>query len=82
LFVTRVTGRVPHVEQELSALHPGLGFSGVRVAGSLVFCVMFCRSVFVLFSFFLLDIVLSVLQFKASDYPPGIFKLFLRMKIC
>ena len=28
------------------------GFSGVRVARSLVFCVMFCRSWFVLLSFF------------------------------
>ena len=27
------------------------GFSGVRVAQSLVFCVMFCRSFFVLLSF-------------------------------
>ena len=36
------------------------GFSGVRVAQSLVFCVMYCRSLFVLF---LLAIVLSVLFF-------------------
>ena len=42
---------------------------------SLVFCVMFRRSLFVLF---LLYIVLSVLvRFTASDYPFGIFKLFL-----
>ena len=40
---------------------------------SLVFCKMFCRSLFVL-----LCIVLSVLlRFTASDYPFGIFKLFL-----
>jgi len=51
------------------------GFSGVRVAGSLVFSVMFCISLFVLF---LLVFVLSViLGFTASDYPFGIFKLFL-----
>jgi hypothetical protein len=41
-------------------------FSGVRVARSLILCVMFCRSLFVLF---LLVIVLSVLWFTDSDYP-------------
>jgi len=42
-------------------------FSGVRVARSLVFSVIFCRSLFVLFIF---AIVLSVLlQFTDSDYP-------------
>jgi hypothetical protein len=35
--------------------------SGVYVAPSLVFCVMFCRSLFVLFVLFLLAIVLSIL---------------------
>jgi len=52
--------------------HPSLSpvFSGVRVARSLVFCVVFVR--------FPLVIVLSVLlQFTDSDYPFGIFKLFL-----
>ena len=39
---------------------------------SLVCCVMFCRSLFVLF---LLAIVLSCLWFMASDYPIDIFKL-------
>ena len=37
------------------------------------FCVMFCRSMFVLL---LSAITLFVLRFKASDYPFGIFKLF------
>ena len=37
------------------------------------FMCMFCRSLFVLF---LLAIVLPVLPFTASDYPFGIFKLF------
>jgi len=50
-------------------------YSGLRVARSLVFCVVLCRSLFVLLSFFLLAIVLSVLRFKASDYPYGILKL-------
>jgi hypothetical protein len=64
-FVTRVTRRVPHVEQE--RLYPSgapkftPGYSGVLVVRSSVFCVVFCRSCFVLF-------VLSVLRFTASDY--------------
>jgi hypothetical protein len=42
-------------------------FSWIRVAWSLVLCVMFCRSLFVLFLF---AIVLSVLLwFRTSDYP-------------
>ena len=46
------------------------GFSGVCVTRSLVVCVMFCRWFFFLFSFFPLDIVLSVhLRFTDSDYP-------------
>ena len=44
------------VEQELLSLPEHLSspsvFSGVRVTGSLVFCVMFCRSLLVPFSFF------------------------------
>ena len=44
-----------------------LGFSRVRVVRSLVFCVVFWG----------LSIVLSVLRFTDSDYPVGIFKLFL-----
>ena len=54
LFVTRATRRVPLVEQELLP-HPKHirsppVFSGVRVARSLVFSVLFCRS-FCPFSF-------------------------------
>jgi hypothetical protein len=41
---------------------------------------MFCRSLFVLLYFFLLTIVLPVLlRYADSDYPFGIFKLFLRI---
>ena len=47
-------------------------FSGVWIAWSLVFCVVFCRSLFVLFLF---TTVLSVLCFTASDYHFGNFKL-------
>jgi hypothetical protein len=47
--------------------------SGVRVIGSLVLCVMFCRLLFVLY-LFILAIVLSILlRFTASDF--GIMKL-------
>ena len=68
---------VPLVEQELPTLSVHLSsppvFSGVLVTWSLVLCVMFCRSLFVL-----LSIVLSVLlRYTDSDYPFGIFKLFL-----
>ena len=52
-------------------------FIGLRVARSLVFCVMFCRSLFVLLSFFFLAIALSVLlRIMASDYTFDIFTLF------
>ena len=47
--------------------------SGVRVARSLVLCVVFCRLLFVLFH---LAIVLSLLRFTASDYAFCIFKPF------
>ena len=48
--------------------------SGADVAPSLVFCVLFCRSLFVFVS-----IVLSVLRFTVSDYQYGMFKLFLHV---
>ena len=55
-FVTRVTRRVSLVEQEMFTLPHHLSsppvFSEVLVARSLVFCAMFCRSLFVLFCFF------------------------------
>jgi hypothetical protein len=70
---------VPHVEQQLHTLPEHLcsplDFSEVRVARSLAFCIVFCRSLFVVF---LLAIVLSVfLRFTAADYPFAILKLFL-----
>jgi hypothetical protein len=53
--------------------HPRV--SGVRVAQSLVFCVVYLRSMLV---FSLLVIVLSaLLRFTASDYHFGVFKLFI-----
>ena len=48
-----------------------LSFSGVRVARSLAFYVVFCRSLFVLFIF---AIVLSgLLRFTDSDYHPLVY---------
>ena len=55
MFVTRVKRRVPLVEQKLLTLivHPSLPlFYWVRIARSLVFCVMFCWSLFDLLFFF------------------------------
>jgi len=80
-FVTRLTRRVPLVEQELLTLPEHLSsppvFTGVRVTRSLVLYV-FCRSLFVLLYFFLLAIVLSVLlRYTDSGCSFGIFKLFL-----
>ena len=50
-------------------------FSGLRVAQSLVFCVMFCRLLFALQSLF---IVLSdLLRYMVSDYPFGILIFFM-----
>ena len=65
---------MPHVVRELLNIpehlssHPPLVVSGVCVARSLVFCVMFCRSLFVLF---LLAVVLSILRFTTSDFLFG-----------
>ena len=56
-FVTRVTWWVPLVEQEpltlVEYLSSPLVFSGICVTRSWLFCVVFCRSLFVLLSFFL-----------------------------
>ena len=72
-FVTRVTRRMPHMGQVLPTLPEHLSsslvFRRVRVAPSLVYCVMFCRSLFVIF---LLAIELYVLWL-----PLDIFKTFL-----
>ena len=62
-----------------------LVFSGIPVAQSLVFCVVFCRSLFVSFSplfsplyclpFF--DLRLLITPLVSSDYPFGILKSYL-----
>ena len=55
-------------------------FHGVRVAQSLVFYVVFCRTLLIFMVFFLLAIVSSVIRFTASDYPLDMFKLFLHIQ--
>jgi hypothetical protein len=83
LFVTRVTRRVLLTEQELLShpKHPRwpLVFSGVCVARSLVFNVLFNRSLIVPLSiFFFFAIVLSaLLRFMGFGYTFCIFKLVL-----
>jgi hypothetical protein len=68
---------ISRVEQELLSLNSApdftRGFSGAR---SLVFCVLFCRSLFGLLSCFLVAFLLSILPFTESDCCLGIFKLF------
>jgi hypothetical protein len=51
--------KLPTLTEHLSSPRD---FSGVRVAQSLVFCVVFC---------------ISLSFFFVSDYPFGVFKLFL-----
>ena len=50
------------------------GFEWGSCYSIFTFMCMICRSLFVLFRLF---VVLSVLRFTDSDYPSGIFKLFL-----
>ena len=57
-FVTREERQLPLVEQEMPTLDPW--FSGILVALSLVFCVVFCTPLFVLLTF--------GFRFTASDY--------------
>ena len=80
-FVTRVTRRVPLVEQELLTLPEHLS-SPLFLVGFVLLDLLFYMCVFcccLSFVLFLLIIVLSVLLwYKDSDYPFGIFKLFLQ----
>lgn len=53
-------------------------FSGIRVPRSLVSCVVFCRSLLVLFVIFFVIVLSVLLRSTDSDYPLGIFQLFLK----
>ena len=78
-----IQGNTRGATNQAETAHPSVapeftpGVSEVHVARSLVFCVLFYRSLFGLLYFFLLTIVLSVFQFTESDYPFSTFKLFL-----
>ena len=76
---TRLTQRVPVVEQKLLTLPEHLGsppvLSGVRVTRFLVLCVCFVARC--LFFCLFLSLVFAVLRCTNADY--GIFKLFLHL---
>jgi hypothetical protein len=77
-LVTRLTRRVPLVEQELHT-HPEHMSSPPVFSSIFSFICMLCRSLFLLLCIFLLAIVLSFLhRYTISDYPFRIFKLFLQ----
>lgn len=80
-FVTRVTQRVPLVEEEvlpfLQHLRQPLVFSWIRVVPSLLLCVVYCRSLFfvpfllakLLFSIFLyFNLQLPITRFVISFF--------------
>ena len=81
-FVTKVTQWVTLVEQELVTLLEHMGspqvFSGVFVVQLLVLCVVFCRLLFVFFSFFLWPLFFLSFDLKLLS-SIGLFKLFLRL---
>ena len=76
----RVSWPINYTDHDLTSVTPSgaheFAPGGVYGAQYLIFCVVFCRSLFVLF---LLLIVFSVLRFTDSDYSFGIFKLFLHL---
>jgi hypothetical protein len=79
-FVTRLARRVPLVDQELLTL-PRLSstpvFNGVSVTRSLVLCVCFVNRCLSFCTFLLANVLSVLLRYTDSDYPFGIFKLFL-----
>ena len=67
----------PHVEQDLVTFKFTHDLGGVLVARSLVFCVVLCRSLFVLLFFiYFLAVVFDVFRVTAFDYSFSIFQLF------
>ena len=68
------TRRMSLVEQELRTLlaHLGApGFNGIRVGRFLVFCVMYCRSLFVLLSFFFWSLYCLFFSYLPLWYLPA-----------
>ena len=56
-------------------------FSGVRVTRSLVLCVCFVDRCLSLCSIFFWPVLSVLLRYTDSDYPFGIFKLFLNSDV-
>ena len=81
-FNSSTTGITSEMEQELLTIPENLSslpiFCLVRVVSSLVFCVVLCRSLFVL----LLTIIFSAFRFTASDYHFGIYQITLGISKC
>jgi hypothetical protein len=66
---------LPLVKQELLIVPGHLDLRSL-------FCIVFCRSLFVLLLLFLLVILLSVLRFTESDYPLWYVQAFLLRQKC
>ena len=81
-FITRLTRRMPLVEQELLPEHRSLSsvFSGVRVTRSLVLYVCFVDPCLSFCTFFLAIVLSILLRYTDFDCPFGIFKPFLRTR--
>ena len=82
-FVTRITRRVPLVEQDLLTIpehtRSPLVVSGVRVTRSLALCVCFVDRCFSFCTWPLC--FLFLFDLRDSAYPFGIFKAFLKCNI-
>jgi hypothetical protein len=76
--LTRVTRRVPLVEEELLTLPEHLRlqliYTGFPVAKSLAFCVVLCRLFFCFLVLFCFSLYSVLLQIMASDDPFNVFK--------
>ena len=76
ILITPLVSSNSSYPSRASELNPS--FCGVHDALSLVFCVVFCRSLLLVFCCWLY--CLSFRRFTNSDNPFGIFKLFLPFK--
>ena len=89
VLVTRVTRRVPLVEQELLPPSEYTSstpvYSRVHVAQSLVFCVVFCTLLFVILSFFwpycfsFFDLQLMMTPLVFSNFSQSIYAVHFQL---
>jgi hypothetical protein len=78
MFETKIILQVPHLEQELLALHEHHSSSDFLWGSCCSIFSFQCSALYITgcpIVFFLLAIVFCFLQFIASDYPFGIFRL-------